>query len=153
VPVRLLHRQPHCRSGRLGGAVIEGARRARGEWILVMDADLQHPPEVAAVLAEAALQGGPDVLVATRYAAAGRSADGLAGKRRVLVSAWATRLAKRNPALRIAEIPYCFALRHAGESKASLREGIVFLRHVTRLKAFQFRQPPRPPAPQPSGVR
>ena len=40
VPVRLLHRPPGSRKGGLGGAVIAGARQARGEWVLVMDADL-----------------------------------------------------------------------------------------------------------------
>src|SRR4051794_10486049 len=48
VPLRLLHRPAGFRAGGLGGAVLAAARQARGEWVLVMDADLQHPPEAAA---------------------------------------------------------------------------------------------------------
>src|SRR5687768_11953994 len=44
-PVRLLHRPAERRWGGLGGAVVEGMQMARGEWVCVMDADLQHPPE------------------------------------------------------------------------------------------------------------
>jgi putative flippase GtrA len=40
----------------------------------------------------------------------------------------------RHPRLRIAEVPFVFGVRHAGESKASLREGLRFARHVTRLR-------------------
>src|SRR6185369_14932002 len=43
--VRLIARTPEKRTGGLGGAVVEGFRAARGEWMCVMDADLQHPPE------------------------------------------------------------------------------------------------------------
>lgn len=37
------------RKGKLGlaGAVLEGGKFARGEWVLVMDADLSHPPRIA----------------------------------------------------------------------------------------------------------
>src|SRR5262245_25282170 len=37
--VRLIHRPPDRRIGGLGGAVVEGMREARGEWVCVMDAD------------------------------------------------------------------------------------------------------------------
>ncbi len=40
----------------------------------------------------------------------------------------------RNPVARVAEVTYTFAPRHAGESKASVREGLTFLRHVIRLR-------------------
>ena len=42
--VDVVHREPGMRTDGLSGAVIEGFRRARGEWLGVMDADLQHPP-------------------------------------------------------------------------------------------------------------
>jgi glycosyltransferase involved in cell wall biosynthesis len=94
VPVRLLHRPPGHRKGGLSSAVIAGARHARGERVLVMDGDLQHPPETAAVLASTAMRHDSDVVVATRYAGGGSSDDGLDGNGRILVSSWATRLVK-----------------------------------------------------------
>ena len=54
----------------LSSAVVEGFRRARGEYLVVMDADLQHPPEVIPRLIEA-LEKGADVAVASRYARGG----------------------------------------------------------------------------------
>src|SRR6266516_5115629 len=94
VQVRLLHRPHGTRRGGLGSAVVAGARHARGAWVLVMDADLQHPPESAAALASAAVRHDSDIVVGTRYAGGGSPADGLRGTRRQLVSSWATRLAK-----------------------------------------------------------
>src|SRR5579864_8457006 len=77
LPVRLLHRPPGSRRGGLSGAVIAGARHARGDWVLVMDADLQHPPETAAVLASTAIRYHCDLVVGTRYAGDRSAADGL----------------------------------------------------------------------------
>jgi dolichol-phosphate mannosyltransferase len=94
LPVRLVHRPAEVRMGGLGTAVIAGARGARGDWVLVMDADLQHPPEAAALLARTAMRHDADIVVGTRYAGSGSSAEGLAGPSRMLVSNWATRLAK-----------------------------------------------------------
>src|SRR3954470_8090083 len=45
IPIRLLHREPDAREGGLSTAVLSGMRAARAPWALVMDADLQHPPE------------------------------------------------------------------------------------------------------------
>src|SRR6185312_5693689 len=94
VPVRLLHRPPGSRKGGLGGAVIAGARQARGEWVLVMDADLQHPPETAAVLASTAMRHDCDIVVGSRYAGDGSAAGGLSSHGRMFVSSGATRLVK-----------------------------------------------------------
>jgi glycosyltransferase involved in cell wall biosynthesis len=94
VPVRLLHRSLGNRRGGLSSAVIAGARHARGEWVLVMDADLQHPPETAVVLASTAMRYDSDIVVGTRYANGRSAADGLGSTGRVWVSSYATRLAK-----------------------------------------------------------
>src|SRR5262249_39859182 len=40
----------------------------------------------------------------------------------------------RHPAARAAEVAYTMAPRHAGESKASLRVGLTYLRHLARLR-------------------
>ena len=42
-PVRLIRRDAPVAG--LGGAVLEGLRAADSRWCLVMDGDLQHPPE------------------------------------------------------------------------------------------------------------
>ena len=189
VPVRLLHRSAASQKGGLGGAVVAGARHARGEWVLVMDADLQHPPETAAVLASAAMRHDSDIVVGTRYAGDHSAADGLGSTSRTLVSSYATRLVKnlfprrlamvsdplsglfafkrakvnldrlrpagfkvlleiliRNPVARVAEVAYDFEPRAAGDSKASLGQGLTFLRHLARLRgarlAKQLRERP-----------
>jgi len=49
-PVRLLHRAPENRAGGLGGAVIAGMRTAAAPWVVVLDGDLQHPPELVPAL-------------------------------------------------------------------------------------------------------
>ena len=64
----------HCvlrRSERgLSSAVVEGIRRSKGDIVVVMDADLQHPPEDVPRLVRAVLEEG-DIAVATRYARGG----------------------------------------------------------------------------------
>jgi dolichol-phosphate mannosyltransferase len=35
---------------------------------------------------------------------------------------------------RVAEVPYVFGERHAGDSKSSVREGLRFLRHLAMLR-------------------
>src|SRR6266487_1157817 len=181
VPIRILHRPPGSRKGGLGGAVVAGARHARGDWVLVMDADLQHPPEAAAVLASTAMRHDCDIVVGTRYASHRSAADGLGSAGRVFVSSSASRLVKnvfprrlamvsdplsglfafrrtsvnldrlrptgfkvlleilvRNPVARVAEVAYRFEPRAAGDSKASLRQGVMFLRHLARLRAARL---------------
>jgi len=55
----------------LGTAVVEGFRHAKGRIILVMDADLQHPPELVPKLVNAVLDGA-DIAIASRYVEGGR---------------------------------------------------------------------------------
>lgn len=59
----LIHRA--ARNG-LATAVVEGIRRAQGDVLCVMDADLQHPPEMLPRLLAALEQTGADVVVASR---------------------------------------------------------------------------------------
>ncbi len=54
----------------LATAVLHGIKHARGNIIGVMDADLQHPPEVNAALIQA-IQKGADMAVASRYVPGG----------------------------------------------------------------------------------
>ncbi len=78
-PVRLLHRPEHERVGGLGGAVLAGFRAARGEWLVVMDGDLQHPPERVTELVRTGISSGADLVVASRHLGPGSSAAGLSG--------------------------------------------------------------------------
>lgn len=91
VPLRCLHRVEG--SGGLGGAVVEGARIARYDRCVVMDADLQHPPELIGQLVERADRRDVDIVIASRYAGGG-SAGGLASALRRRVSTTSTRLVK-----------------------------------------------------------
>ncbi|MEL9991660.1 MAG: glycosyltransferase family 2 protein [Thermoproteus sp.] len=88
-PVRVL-----VRPGRFGlsSAVVFGARAARGDVVVVMDADLQHPPELAPILARAVREGEADLAVATRYGRGGGVAGWPAYRR--LISRGATLLAR-----------------------------------------------------------
>jgi dolichol-phosphate mannosyltransferase len=67
LPVVLIHRPPEQRIGGLGGAVVEGLRAARAPWVCVMDADLQHPPELIPELLDRAQQDHADLVLASRY--------------------------------------------------------------------------------------
>jgi dolichol-phosphate mannosyltransferase len=176
VDIRLIHRIENRRWGGLGGAVVEGLRSARGQWVCVMDGDLQHPPELLRRLLREAQAGDHDLVVASRYCSGGsagevsraRSAvsrtltlvtrlafpfrlagvsDPLSGfflVRRDALQLDALRphgfkilleiAARTRPRLRAAEVPFSFGARHAGESKASVREGLIYIVQLFRLR-------------------
>ncbi|MFI5757398.1 glycosyltransferase [Streptomyces sp. NPDC051569] len=90
-PVGVIHRESP--EGGLGGAVVEGLKAAGSEWIVVMDADLQHPPALVPDLVAAGERDGADLVVASRYTEGGSRA-GLAGGYRIAVSRAATWLTK-----------------------------------------------------------
>jgi dolichol-phosphate mannosyltransferase len=79
--------------GGLGGAVVLGLRQASAPWIVVMDADLQHPPTLVPDLVMAGERAEADLVVATRYADGGSRA-GLDGGFRRFASGGSTTLAK-----------------------------------------------------------
>jgi dolichol-phosphate mannosyltransferase len=91
--IRLIHREPDARWGGLGGAVVDGMRIAGAAWVCVMDADLQHPPEVIGDLVARASEGDVDLVVASRFVGNGRADDFRASRR--LVSRGSTWLARR----------------------------------------------------------
>lgn len=71
-PLRLLVRNDPKYG--LSGAVLEGIALARGRTLVVMDADLQHPPERVPALLEA-LDGGADFALGSRYVPGGSTDD------------------------------------------------------------------------------
>lgn len=171
--VGLVHRRGAEREGGLSTAVLKGIHGGRGEFVCVLDADLQHPPENIPAMLEAAV-GGADVVVASRYIRGG-SGQGLDGAMRRLVSRGAGAVARALfreargssdplsgffvcrrgvidgiefrpvgfkvllellvcvPGLRVRDVPLEFASRAAGTSKASLRQGLLFLGHLRSL--------------------
>lgn len=71
-PVRLLRREVNVG---LAGAVIAGAGATNAKFILVMDADLSHPPEAIPDLLGPLLAGTHDMVIGSRYAAGGATPD------------------------------------------------------------------------------
>ncbi|MFF0446858.1 glycosyltransferase [Streptomyces sp. NPDC004609] len=177
-PVTVIRRETPA--GGLGGAVVEGLRSAGSDWIVVMDADLQHPPALVPDLVAEGERTNADLVVASRYIRGG-SREGLAGGYRVAVSRTATWLTKalfprglrgisdpmsgffaiRRSAVKgavadgalkplgykillelavrcrprtVAEVPFVFRERFAGESKSTPREGVRFLKHLSGLR-------------------
>jgi dolichol-phosphate mannosyltransferase len=70
-PVRLLRRERPA--GGLAGAVLAGAVAAKSRWILVMDADLSHPPERIGDLVAPLLDRSQDMVIGSRYVPGGRT--------------------------------------------------------------------------------
>jgi dolichol-phosphate mannosyltransferase len=77
----------------LSGAVMHGFARARGETLVVMDADLQHPPERIPALVAALDEDGVELAIGSRYTAGGSTASRW-GLFRVINSRVATLLAR-----------------------------------------------------------
>jgi dolichol-phosphate mannosyltransferase len=69
--VLLIHRAKNEQTGGLGGAVQAGLIAARSDLVCVMDADLQHPPELIGALYDEAARSNGDIVVASRYCSLG----------------------------------------------------------------------------------
>ncbi len=72
-PLRLVERENPTLG--LSGAVIAGARAAEGGILVVMDADLSHPPEEIANLVQPILAGQADMVIGSRYVPGGTTPD------------------------------------------------------------------------------
>ena len=68
-PVSVVHR-----AGKLGlsTAVIEGFAKAKGDILVVMDADLSHPPEKIPEMVSRITDDGADMVVGSRYVPGGK---------------------------------------------------------------------------------
>jgi dolichol-phosphate mannosyltransferase len=159
----------------LAGAVVAGFGLSRGRTMGVLDADLQHPPDILPVLLRRLDETGADVAVASRYlpgsgrpglspwrravsqatrllawamlSGARRSSDPLSGcfvvRRRVLEGVSLRpvgfkillEILARGRYRRVAEVPYVFGERSAGQTKATPRQGLDLFRHIALLVA------------------
>jgi dolichol-phosphate mannosyltransferase len=89
----VIHREADERRGGLSTAVLAGVAAAYGDYVCIMDADLQHPPELIADMIEAARRGDADIIIASRYVEGGSDA-GLSSRSRRLISFASKRLVK-----------------------------------------------------------
>ncbi|ASA78642.1 glycosyltransferase [Thermococcus sp. 5-4] len=160
----------------LSSAVIRGFREASGDVFVVMDADLQHPPEVIPKLLKA-IENGADIAIASRYVPGGGVRNWywyrkLISKGAIMIGRLALPKIRnvKDPvsgffALRrevvegvtlnpvgfkilmeilikgkygkVAEVPFTFGLRKAGESKLGTKTMLNYLRHVYRLMRWE----------------
>ncbi len=171
-PVRLI-----VRTGERGlsGAVLRGFAEAEHDTFVVMDADLQHPPEQIPQFVRRLGMGDCDFVIGTRYAGGAIAgnwpwyrrigstlatllarplapvSDPMSGYFALSRVTWqqsdsldpvgykiALELIVKNRCRRLAEIPIEFAVRHAGQSKAGLREMLRYLRHLSRLYRYKY---------------
>lgn len=160
-PVRLVHRNPGERRGGQSGAVLAALTEARGEWIVVMDGDLQHPPELAVRLAGVGRSRDVDLVIATRHASSGpanrlakavfpgrlgQPTDPMSGffavrrgaidptRMRPVGTQLLMELLVRHPRLRMAEVPFEMAPRKRGANQSRLGQGARFARHLLGLR-------------------
>jgi dolichol-phosphate mannosyltransferase len=78
-PVRIMVRK---NERGLASAVVFGIKRTEGKLVVVMDADLQHPPEVLPALIKKAEEGA-DIVVGSRYVPGG-GCEGWSRTRRII---------------------------------------------------------------------
>jgi dolichol-phosphate mannosyltransferase len=90
-PLRLISRSDATDG--LSGAVLHGLSHATGEYLVVMDADLQHPPEQIVDLLEPLRNGQAEFVLGSRYIP-GATTDGKWGVLRRANSWAATALAR-----------------------------------------------------------
>ncbi|GLI25904.1 dolichol monophosphate mannose synthase [Agromyces rhizosphaerae] len=144
VPVRLIHRDEP--DGGLSGAVVRGIRESDSEWFVVMDGDLQHPPELVPILLETGRATGADVVVASRHAQGG-SSEGLSNWVRRAVSSGSILLTRSMfpSRLRNCSDPMTgyFAVRRASVDTAELQpRGFKILLEILARKRMSVVEEP-----------
>ncbi len=159
----------------LSASVLDGLRRARGDVLVCMDADLSHPPEAIPHMLRK-LEEGADFVIGSRYVNGGSTSDDW-GFLRWLNSRVATLLARpltaaRDPMAgffslrrstfeagqvfnpvgykiglelivkcgceRVVEVPIHFEDRQLGKSKLTMKQQLLYVKHLRRLYSFKF---------------
>jgi dolichol-phosphate mannosyltransferase len=123
--IQLEHRlSGNARAGGLATAVVAGIGKAQAEYVAVLDADLQHPPELLRLFYEQAGEQGVDLVLASRYIK-GASYDGLADAKRRFVSVglkWTAKIFFAEQLMRISDpLGGFFLLRRELLTNVSLR--------------------------------
>jgi dolichol-phosphate mannosyltransferase len=135
--IRVVHRTT---TPGLSPAVADGWLAARGDVLAVMDADLQHPPEVIARVA-AAVEQGADLVIASRYVSGGTIPAWAIHRRFMsLLGTAAVRLALGSKVKRVTDpLSGCFAYRRSALDPAQLRpdRGFKILLEVLSKGKFQ----------------
>jgi len=64
----------HTRKGKRGlsSAVIDGINLAHGKFVLVMDSDFSHPPQIISTMYDELVNNGLDIVVGSRYVEGGK---------------------------------------------------------------------------------
>src|SRR5688572_17090014 len=159
----------------LSQAVLAGLYAATGEILVVMDADLSHPPESIAAM-QKEIRDGADFVVGSRYVSGGSTSDDWGVLR--FINSWvATAMARplttitdpmsgffalprhvferaRDPSplgykiglellvrcgcTKVREVPIHFVNRVRGESKLTLKQQLLYIRHLMRLYRFKL---------------
>jgi len=159
----------------LSAAVLDGMRRARGEVLVCMDADLSHPPQALPHMLSK-LEAGADFVIGSRYVDGGSTADdwsflqwlnsrvatALARPLTNVADPMAGFFALRRSTFeqgrdlapvgykiglelllkcgceRVVEVPIHFEDRRFGQSKLTVRQQLLYLRHLRRLYIFKY---------------
>ncbi len=162
---------PRGRRG-LAGAITYGWANTTADLIGVMDADLQHPPELLPILVQQLLKGA-DVVIASRYLRPDSMADWSASRRIISRAGVLASKPVQRPNLKVAdplsgffvlrrrciegiafqttgfkllleilargrvktvvEVPFKFAVRHGGASKANAMTAVHYFSLLCRL--------------------
>jgi dolichol-phosphate mannosyltransferase len=127
----------------LSSAVAEGFSAARGELLVVMDADLQHDAGVLPAMVHAAGEPGVDLVVATRYALGGSTGNWTLGRR--LLSRLATILSWSVVRTRVSDpmSGYFLIARHSWRemsSQLNLRGFKILLEIIARSPPLDCRE-------------
>ena len=83
----------------LSSAILEGAKNATGEVVVVMDSDMSHPPQTIPHMIEEIHRSKCDIVVASRYIKGG-AVSGWPFKRKI-ISKGATKIARYSLGIRI----------------------------------------------------
>ncbi|HEV2583853.1 MAG TPA: glycosyltransferase, partial [Ktedonobacteraceae bacterium] len=123
--IHLEHRVAgEARAGGLATAVVRGMNRAQAEFVAVIDADLQHPPELLRTFYDQAVAQDADLVLASRYIKGG-SYRGLASVGRRAISKglkWTAKVLFPGQLLRISDpLGGFFLLRRSLLANVSLR--------------------------------
>lgn len=117
-------------------ATIEGLLVARGDFMVTMDSDLQHPPEFIPVLLDRLRYGGEDLVYATGSCAHSMIRRLIGTARRILAAPIGTSLVKASSFRAISRSLFDSRVRRAASSIINLDEHLSWeTRNITSIPA------------------